>query len=54
MSEPVEKFRKDYKVPDFAIHSVDLTFKIYSSHTQVCFFSSGPILHLMDHIRFAR
>ena len=39
MSEPVEKFRKDYKVPDFAIHSVDLTFKIYSSHTQVCFFS---------------
>ena len=32
---PVEKFRKDYKVPNFSIHAVDLTFKIFNGHTQV-------------------
>jgi aminopeptidase N len=32
---PVEKFRKDYKVPDYSIQSVDLTFKIFEGHTQV-------------------
>ncbi len=34
-SAPVEKFRKDYKLPDYFIHTVDLTFKIFSGHTQV-------------------
>jgi hypothetical protein len=34
---PVEKFRKDYKVPDYSIGTVDLTFKIFKGHTQVRF-----------------
>jgi hypothetical protein len=37
VSVPVEKFRKDYKLPDYFTHSVDLTFKIFSGHTQVVF-----------------
>ena len=32
----MEKFRKDYKIPDYSIWSVELTFKIYLGHTQVC------------------
>ena len=32
---PVEKFRKDYKPPDYSIRTVDLTFKIYKGQTQV-------------------
>eukprot|EP00291_Cryptomonas_curvata_P010866 CAMPEP_0172187180 /NCGR_PEP_ID=MMETSP1050-20130122/21203_1 /TAXON_ID=233186 /ORGANISM="Cryptomonas curvata, Strain CCAP979/52" /LENGTH=331 /DNA_ID=CAMNT_0012861491 /DNA_START=244 /DNA_END=1235 /DNA_ORIENTATION=- len=32
---PEEKFRKDYKVPDYSIQTVDLTFKIFGGHTQV-------------------
>mmetsp|Transcript_56272 Transcript_56272/g.138065 ORF Transcript_56272/g.138065 Transcript_56272/m.138065 type:complete len:875 (+) Transcript_56272:3098-5722(+) len=32
---PVEKFRKDYKAPDFVINKVDLTFKIGDDSTQV-------------------
>ena len=32
---PVEKFRKDYRVPDYSIRTVDLTFKIFKGHTQV-------------------
>ncbi len=31
---PLEKFRKDYKAPDYSIRSVDLTFKIFKGHTQ--------------------
>ena len=34
-SAPVEKFRKDYKAPDYSIRTVDLTFKIFKGHTQV-------------------
>ncbi len=34
-AEPEEKFRKDYKVPDYSIQTVDLTFKIFKGHTQV-------------------
>jgi hypothetical protein len=44
---PVEKFRKDYKVPDYAIHKVDLIFKIFDGHTQV--FS-----HISSHIHVPR
>jgi hypothetical protein len=32
---PLEKFRKDYKVPDYSIRTVDLTFKIFQGYTQV-------------------
>jgi hypothetical protein len=32
---PVEKFRKDYKVADYAIYNVELTFKIFKGYTQV-------------------
>ena len=48
---PVEKFRKDYKVPDYSIQTVELTFKIFNGHTQVllyfgsqfCFLSASAI-----------
>ncbi len=39
---PLEKFRKDYKAPDYSIRSVDLTFKIFPGHTQV------DIIHICD------
>ena len=35
ISAPVEKFRKDYKVPDYSIVNVELTFKIFKGQTQV-------------------
>ena len=35
LSPPVEKFRKDYKVPDYSISTVELTFKIFKGYTQV-------------------
>ena len=31
---PLEKFRKDYKAPDYSIRTVDLTFKIFKGYTQ--------------------
>ena len=30
-----EKFRKDYKFPDFEIKTVELTFQIFNGHTEV-------------------
>ena len=35
IAAPVEKFRKDYKAPDYLIANVELTFKIFKGHTQV-------------------
>lgn len=44
---PVEKFRKDYKFPDYSVRTVDLTFKIYKGHTQVrCVFDKLLPLYL--------
>jgi hypothetical protein len=31
----MEKFRKDYKVADYAIYNAELTFKIFTGYTQV-------------------
>ena len=37
-----EKFRNDYKVPDYFIRDVELTFKIFDKYTQVGFtFGAG-------------
>jgi hypothetical protein len=50
-SAPVEKFRKDYKMPDYSIANVELTFKIFKGYTQVQATSEPANTHQYAHPR---